>query len=184
MELLSVLTSGELDRISELSPERVERYLAGRSLVRELAARQLHRQWHTVIPEACCTECGADHGAITVKGSDLKVSVSYSGDHAVAIAAHGRNVGIDLESGNPRELREVGVKQSTASVTLQEWCEYEAVIKADGRGMLVDIADLSISEEHGEKLAQVRGSAQAYRFIPVEAPVGFVVSAVVEIIQD
>lgn len=179
-ELERVLTSGERARASVLSPERASRYMAGRSLVRELAARQLQRTWESTIPQATCSECGGDHGAITIRGSELNVSVAYSGDHAVAFATQGRKVGIDIESGHPSEERQVGVLHSTTSITLQSWCDYEAVIKADGRGIQIDFSDVEISERDGEKYGQVRGSAEIYAFIPLEAPAGVVVSAVIE----
>lgn len=182
-EIKVVLTSGERARIVELSPDRAARYLAGRSLVRKLAAEMLHSTWASIIPEANCLECGGDHGALVIRGSDLCVSLAYSGEHAVALAAHGRKVGIDLESGHPTEERQVGFLRSTAFVTLQSWCDYEAVIKADGRGMLIDINDVKISESAGEKRGQVKDSTALYTFVPLEAPAGLVVSAVVEKIQ-
>jgi hypothetical protein len=46
--------------------------------------------------------------------------------------------------------------------------------------MLIDINDVKISESSGEKRGQVRDRTALYAFVPLEAPAGFVVSAVIE----
>ncbi|WP_280803149.1 4'-phosphopantetheinyl transferase family protein [Aurantimicrobium minutum] len=174
------MSQTEESRSLSLPPALAKRYLAGRFYARKLASEILQQDWQNITPAAQCAVCGGDHGAISIRGSDLNVSVAYSGDHAVAFAAHGRKVGIDIESGHPSEERQVGILHSTTSITLQGWCDYEAVVKADGRGILIDFSDVEISERDGEKYGQVRGSAEIYAFIPLEAPAGVVVSAVIE----
>jgi phosphopantetheinyl transferase len=170
------LSPRERLRVSTLTENLASRYLAGRYLSRQLGASILRQDWSDIIPEALCPDCEQDHGPLSIQGTDVNISVSYSSDRAVALAARGFHIGVDLEQGEPTEKRSVGLH----TLTLQQWCDYEAVIKADGRGMLIDINDVKISESSGEKRGQVRDRTALYAFVPLEAPAGFVVSAVIE----
>lgn len=145
-ELYPLLTSSERARAASLGHVLSQRYLSGRYLARKLGGDILGQPWTSVIPRAHCAQCGMDHGAITLEGTDVHISLSSSGGVLVAAGIHGHRIGVDIEQGNLGDLREVAGKTGTHTVTLGSWCEYEAVVKAMGVGNAVSIDELDPAE--------------------------------------
>ncbi|AXE55160.1 4'-phosphopantetheinyl transferase superfamily protein [Aurantimicrobium sp. MWH-Uga1] len=141
-ELYPLLTPSERARAASLGHVLSQRYLSGRYLARKLGGDILGQAWTSVIPVAQCSECGMDHGAITLKGTDVHISLSSSGSAVVAAGIRGQHIGVDIEQGNLGDSREVAGKAGTQTVTLGSWCEYEAVVKAMGVGNTVSIDEL------------------------------------------
>lgn len=182
--LYAVLSQSEQQRASQLSPARAQRYLAGRVLARKLAAEVLGVAWESVIPQARCTECDMDHGPITIAGTDLFLSLAYSHDEMVALCAQGVRCGVDLEHGDPADERVVPTSVGTHSVTLQQWCDYEAVAKADGRGIHLDMADIHVTQTSHGQFVTVEQSPHSYTLLRLDAPDGKVLSAALHIPGD
>jgi 4'-phosphopantetheinyl transferase len=114
---------------------------AGRALLRRLAAEQLGVAPGDVPLEQRCPDCGGPHGRPVIAGSDLRVSLARCAGGAVAVAAWGADIGVDVEerAQSPERLaaiREVAGEQGRAGIA--RWTAVEAVLKADGRGLRVD----------------------------------------------
>ena len=102
-----------------------------------------------------CATCGADdHGVPSTPGAPVAVSIAYAGA-AVAVAAAPQAevaaVGVDLErvtaAGRHAPLAELGVLFAPgAAPSLEGWTLLEAALKADGRGLRVELADCVIRE--------------------------------------
>ncbi|WP_279366474.1 hypothetical protein [Microbacterium testaceum] len=123
-----------------------------------------------------CPACGGDHGRIRVEGADAAVSVSYVEGWAVAVAARGyERVGLDavpadaggLERVLPAEayLWPTGVAERITRASpaggpdraqARAWARVEAVLKADGRGIVVDPQQVEVALDGTTWLARVR----------------------------
>ena len=116
-----------------------------RVIVRESAGRDADRallaEFGTVTQ--VCPDCGGDHGRPVVAEPGRWVSLSRSGGLvAVAFSAAGP-VGVDLESRAAVARHPVqGLRHPDA----REWTAKEAVLKADGRGLCVDPAELVVAD--------------------------------------
>jgi 4'-phosphopantetheinyl transferase len=111
---------------------------AGRLLLRELAASELGIAPDDVPLVQRCPDCGGPHGRPVIEGSDLQVSLSRCALGAVAVAAWGRAIGVDIE---PRELpaeQRLAIRTVAGGEGVGHWTAVEAVLKADGRGLRVD----------------------------------------------
>lgn len=133
-----------------------------------------------------CPFCGGPHGPVWFADRDTLGSVSYAGGFAVvavADAATARAVGVDAESvSHPRRTTEDmrGIIHPGRSSSLREWTRVEAVLKADGRGLRVAPATLSITEGEGAWRASVGDSDRRYTGWEVIGPPGVLASVAVE----
>lgn len=123
-----------LELLSGAESERQRRnpsdgFLLGRLLLQELAVELTGAP---VAITAVCPQCGEEHGRPT--SETLWLSVAHTDDVVVAAAAR-VPVGIDVERADAAVPAEFG---GTAAA----WTRLEAVLKADGRGVVVDPADV------------------------------------------
>jgi hypothetical protein len=81
---------------------------------------------------AVCAQCGEEHGRPVAAG--LWLSVAHAGD-LVVVAAAATPVGVDVEPVDADIPGEYGG-------TVHSWTRLEAVLKADGRGIVVDPLDV------------------------------------------
>ena len=162
-ELLPILTSSERARAASLGDVLSERFLSGRYLARKLGGEILGQAWTSVIPVAHCTECGMNHGAISLEGTDVHISLSSSGSALVAAGIRGRRIGVDIEQGYLGDSREVAGRTGTHSVALGSWCEYEAVVKAMGIGNSLSIDEIDPTETSSQYT--VHKATQHKRFV-------------------
>lgn len=127
-----------LELLSGAEAERQRRnpsdgFLLGRLLLRELVAELSGAPARIT---AVCPECGEEHGRPV---SDvLSVSVAHAGD-VVVVAAAGTPVGVDVEPADAEVPAVFG-----GSVTA--WTRLEAVLKADGRGVVVDPGEVRFTD--------------------------------------
>ncbi|KQQ94323.1 hypothetical protein ASF62_09375 [Leifsonia sp. Leaf325] len=187
--ILELLSAPERARWeSEPSDERRDRFLVGRMLLRELSADLLDLPLEAITVQAECPSCGGPHGiprisvrgATTVHGATAPhAGLSRTTDLVVAVilpATAGSAVGIDVEAlaGSPERLRAIdelvpvqpGLRGvSTARATLRRWTRVEAVLKADGRGLLVDPRAVTVQRARGRLTASVTGSETGYTVI-------------------
>ncbi len=153
---VSWLDGDERRRLSQLHADADRaRFAAGASLVRAVAGRALALAPEAVVLRRDCATCGEPHGKpwVDVAGAPY-VSVSHSGDH-VAVAVATAPVGVDVEAGALMTgAGEVGADvlaedelahaRDEASF-LRYWVRKEAVVKATGDGLLVDLRGVRVT---------------------------------------
>ena len=125
--------------------------------------------------EVVCSRCGSSgHGKPSLPGVPVLVSIAYAGptvfvalasaDGCLALGIDAEALGLDsekpaLNSESPSPRVESGVECGPAG-DLERWTVVEAVLKADGRGLRVDPAEV---EFDGDALARVGDDDAAYR---------------------
>lgn len=130
-----------------------------------------------------CVRCGGDHGVPLVSdgGSEtgFVASVAYASEWAVAaIAPAGAVFALDAE---PRDLDEDSLRRlrtvlgdDRADATT--WTRIEAALKADGRGLRVDPAEVRLSFSDGLWWARIPGRADSVLVSEVPGPPDVVVT--------
>lgn len=141
---LGLLTPAEASRFE--SDREPERFLAGRMLLRELAAELTGLPLESITVTAACPDCGLEHGQPRVDG--LFVSLSHAGAVTVAAASADAAVGIDIEPRAVSPERRAAIRDVAGGDDLAHWTRVEAVLKADGRGLRVDPRAVGI---HGNR---------------------------------
>ena len=131
---LAMLTAAEASRFA--SDREPEHFLAGRMLLRELAAELSGLPLESIAVTAACPDCGREHGQPRVDG--VFVSLSHAGAVTVAAASAEARVGIDIESRDAPPERLAAIRDVAGGDDLAHWTRVEAVLKADGRGLRVD----------------------------------------------
>ncbi|PPF54294.1 4-phosphopantetheinyl transferase [Clavibacter michiganensis] len=147
----------------DATADRAARTAAGRDALRALAAELVGADPADVTVRARCATCGGPHGRPVLGGSRaldaLHASVAHAGD-AVVVAVSGRGpIGIDAE---PRG------REAPPGTTLAQWVRIEAVLKADGRGLLVDPALVRFEAEATRVTAWIDGEEARYRVRDLE----------------
>lgn len=152
-------------------------------VARRAVSRRLLAQ---VLPEARflsrCPACGGDHGRVRVEGTDATVSVSVSyapGWSVVAMTRGHARLGVDAAPRDAHGLERV-LPDGTADAAA--WTRVEAVLKADGRGLAVDPAHVTVQTDAGPTWrAVIRGgdrhdasAPHPWRGWDLEAPDGLV----------
>jgi 4'-phosphopantetheinyl transferase len=136
-----------------------------------------------------CAWCGGPHGPVRVEGVAALASVTYAGGTAIVgvlpASADALALGVDAESAqDPR--RDVaglsGVLGRDAAhdpaLAVRTWTRIEAALKADGRGLRVDPADVILREDRAGWSAGIPEGAPV-RGWDVPGPDGVVVSVAV-----
>ncbi len=134
---------------------RAARTAAGRVALRALAAELVGADPADVTVRARCATCGGAHGRPVLGGSraldGLHASVAHAGGLVVVAVSPDGPIGIDAE---PRG------REAPPGTTLAEWVRVEAVLKTDGRGLLVDPSLVRVEgDATGDRLD--RGRARA-----------------------
>jgi phosphopantetheinyl transferase len=140
MQAQAWLSPGERARFESEPVGRAERFLAGRYLLRNLAAELWGCSPFEVQVSAACATCGAEHGQPRVTNSAtgfmLFASLSHAGNAHVAAVSPIRAVGIDIELARNAERA-----LPPAVADLQEWTRMEARSKVAGRGLVGQVTD-------------------------------------------
>ena len=101
-----------------------------------------------------------DFGKPFIAGT-FNFSISYSGNFAICAAANVIHLGVDIEIVrdielfdfsryfNDTEWSKIVCSEDPKKSFFQYWTRKESVLKADGRGMSVDLRDVSINETTG-----------------------------------
>lgn len=131
LRALGVLSVAESER-QRRNPS--DGFLLGRLLLQELAVELTGAP---VAISAACPQCGEEHGRPT--SDALWLSVAHT-DGLVAAAAARVPVGIDVERADAKVPAEFGG-------TVAAWTRLEAVLKADGRGVVVDPAEVHFASD-------------------------------------
>lgn len=157
---LARLSAPERER-AELEPRaKLDSFLVGRVLLREAASVVSGIAAEALTVEARCPDCGGPHGAPGIRGASVFVSLAHCARVVVAVAGIRGPVGVDIEErteASPARL--AAIEALTSERSLRRWTRTEAILKADGRGLRVDPAELVFDGDVG----WVRGSEARYR---------------------
>lgn len=135
-----------------------------------------------------CPLCGGDHGRIRVEGEDAEaadaaVSVSYvPGWAVVAVTREHARIGVDAAPADAAGLDRV----LPGAADARAWARAEAVLKADGRGLAVDPARVSVHESTDGWCARIidrpdgRHSTTEWRGWDLDGPEGVVAAVAVD----
>ncbi|MDO4018197.1 4'-phosphopantetheinyl transferase family protein [Clavibacter michiganensis] len=142
--------------------DRAARTAAGRAALRALAAELVGADPADVTVRARCATCGGAHGRPVLGGSraldGLHASVAHAGGLVVVAVSPDGPIGIDAE---PRG------REAPPGTTLAEWVRVEAVLKTDGRGLLVDPSLVRVEGDATGMTAWIEGEAARYRLVDV-----------------
>ncbi|MEU9293499.1 4'-phosphopantetheinyl transferase superfamily protein [Streptomyces sp. NPDC048266] len=157
-DCLTLLDAAEQERVPLLRrAEDRARFIAGRALLRTVAAGYLGLPPRRVDVVAHCPDCDRNHGKPELPGTGLQVSVSHSGDRVAVAVTRAGAVGIDVEeistSVSPAELlpHVIGPAEprtpahATTSGFHRMWTRKEAVLKATGLGLRVPLSEIGVS---------------------------------------
>ncbi|OAN35258.1 4'-phosphopantetheinyl transferase family protein [Microbacterium sp. H83] len=136
---LAAMGEGQSARLAELRGARAEAFLAGRALLRDVVSEL--RGEPGVVIDSRCDRCGRHHAAPRTDGVSMSVSHA-DGLVAVAAAPWPASVGVDLEpASSASRVAEIAALFAPSEVPdLAGWTRMEAALKADGRGLDVDLA--------------------------------------------
>ena len=150
-----------------------ERFLVGCALAKAALARYTGRSPADVRFDRTCAACGEPHGKPAIAGGGPGHSVAHSGDLiAVAVAAAGAPVGVDVEQaeerrhllggdGDPEALARLVLSEAEqaalaavpahgrARAFLVAWTRKEAVTKATGDGMSAAFSEVVVAADGG-----------------------------------
>lgn len=186
---VTLLDSAELDRLGQYRWEADRtRFALGAATARLVAGRYLGRPASSVELDRTCPTCGEPHGKVRVlDAGDLEVSVTHSGD-LVGVAFARQAVGLDVEQRrsnidslapdvlHPAERNRVDglPTQARRLELLRMWTRKEALLKATGLGLRVEMSRVVLSGEHGRTVlsAPTPGPAHLVDLRPAEDHVG------------
>ncbi|MEW5095139.1 4'-phosphopantetheinyl transferase family protein [Clavibacter michiganensis] len=151
--------------------DRAARTAAGRAALRALAAELVGADPADVTVRARCATCGGAHGRPVLGGSRaldaLHASVAHAGGLVVVAVSPDGPIGIDAE---PRG------REAPPGTTLAEWVRVEAVLKTDGRGLLVDPSLVRVEGDATGMTAWIEGEPARYRLVDVDLGSGLAVA--------
>ena len=178
-QALEMISSQERARYDDSPPVRRETFLAGRLVLRRLAAELTGLAPAEVDLVAVCPDCGGPHGKPVIPGSGLHLSLSHSSDAVVAAASWDARVGVDLETGEHSARAIAAIGAITGDPTLASWTRVEATLKADGRGLRVDPRQVTVMPVADHLESSVVDRPDRYRLDDVELAPGILVSVAV-----
>jgi 4'-phosphopantetheinyl transferase len=159
--LLGLLDEVERGRFAGYRREADKlRFLTGRALIRGVVSAEMGVEPGEVVLDSSCFDCGKPHGKPKVVGSTLEVSISHSGDWVALAMTDGAPVGVDVEEVRDAEVDGLaGIcfsppELTTFKVVPEEdrrgafftyWARKEAVLKATGKGMWVQMSKLTLT---------------------------------------
>lgn len=142
---------------------------AGLALARALVAELAGVEGEAVSIVQRCPECGGPHGRPVVMGPPaargIAVSVAHAGEQHVAAARRGGRIGVDAEPRDAAPGRAEAVREllgTRDAEHLRRWTRIEAVLKADGRGLRVDPASVTLAQEDRGVVGSVPGATRRY----------------------
>jgi 4'-phosphopantetheinyl transferase len=186
-ESLALLSMAERQRYDSTAAHRREAFIAGRWMLRQLASELLGIAPDRVHLTAPCPDCGREHGKPHVVGSRLQLALTHGADVVVAAASWDAAVGIDIEPLDQPAAALAAIGVLAGEDSLLRWTRIEAILKADGRGLRVDPAQVAltpVANDDGDGTGSwlegtVTGSPTRYRVSEVELTVGVRVSIAV-----
>lgn len=164
--LLALLSAPERERFAATADEAAAgRFVVGRAAIRMLASELLDGALAPaeIVVSAHCAVCGGPHGRPeaelrSAKGRRISLSIAHC-TAGVAVAAMWRGpVGIDIEPADATTAALAAVSSLIPPAArpagrnwepVQHWTRVEAALKADGRGLTLDPAEVRIASGDG-----------------------------------
>lgn len=155
------LDAGERARLMRIrTPDARDRYLTLHHLTRGAVARAVGQPPAELVIERSCERCGKEHGRPRLADDDAGVSFSGSNGRGwvgVAVARGLGPVGFDLgRQLTPTERRHLaslvrapGDRPTSGVDVAASWVRKEAVLKAAGVGLFVEMAAVHVVEQVG-----------------------------------
>jgi 4'-phosphopantetheinyl transferase len=178
---LRLLTTDERGRWEAIAlPERRDRFLLGRLLLRQAAAELCGVPIDAVRVRAECPRCGGPHGRPTIEGVGGRAPhASLSSTSGLVVAAVlpaelGTALGVDVERAWPGRERRAAIDallpptrwpDAGGVSPLRRWTRAEAVLKADGRGLNVEPRLVSVHRVRGRLVASVGDEPVRYDLV-------------------
>ena len=174
--ILPLLSEVERTRFDETADAAAAtRFAVGRAALRMLVAELLTEKARSrdesapavapadILVSATCEQCGGPHGRPTVeapsrKGKPVSVSIAHCRTGVAVAASWNGSIGVDVEVADvsAETLESICTLVPPASrpagrrwEPVQHWTRVEAVLKADGRGLLVDPAEVKVEAHDG-----------------------------------
>jgi 4'-phosphopantetheinyl transferase len=160
-DLLDLLDDRERAKWARLHrPQDRALYLTAHALARLVLAEPVGVAPAAIKFCVTCPRCGADHGKPRVDTSvPVELSISHSGRRTVVAVALGVPVGVDVETValrgpevprialSPTELAVLDQLPEAARTPafMRYWTRKEALLKATGDGLMVDLARITVS---------------------------------------
>lgn len=172
------LSEAERRRAEGFAADRRDAFLLGRTLVAQAVGQLFPDADGWRLEAARCERCGARHGRIVVSGAPAVAGVAYAPGLVVAAVAPVRSadrLGVDAEVDVLDPIREADLTRllgSSRTPVLRRWTRIEAVVKADGRGLLVDPGDVRLSSRCG----RIGSESTRYRVADLPGPAGYLLS--------
>ncbi|WP_404430976.1 hypothetical protein LG299_13195 [Microbacterium lacus] len=184
-EVLDGLGEQQARRFEVLTGMAARRFLATRWLARHLVAELTDDT--SLVLTTTCRRCGGDHGQPRFDTAPVAVSFAYAGSVAVVAAASVADasaVGVDIEHDRGDDpalpLPELtSLFAPSRPPTLQEWTLIEAALKADGRGLTVELSQVEVGPSGFESTHPVwiPGRSDPVHAMEIDGPEGFILSA-------
>jgi 4'-phosphopantetheinyl transferase len=157
-----LLAPDELQRRERLlRPADRHRMTVAYALARLVLAAHLGTDPEGIRFERTCLHCAGPHGKPQITGSELRFSLSHSGDRVAFAVTRGVEVGVDVEELRPtldldgladtvlaeKEASELAGMAADARLRafLTYWTRKEAVLKATGEGLQVPLNALTVT---------------------------------------
>ncbi|MGK2949883.1 MAG: 4'-phosphopantetheinyl transferase family protein [Acidimicrobiales bacterium] len=183
-----LLTAEERDRLDRFarSDDR-DRFRSAHVLARTVVAERLGIEVSDVSLGAECTTCGGPHGQPVIAepaAPGLHLSLAHAGQ-LVVVALAGQPVGVDVEPSGAASLDVASLALSPrehqhllqlpearqADVLTRWWVRKEAVVKAAGLGLTVDLGTVEVTPPPGAP-RPVRWAGHPGRYRLAEVDVG------------
>ncbi len=157
----ALLDEGERARYEALrDPGDRARFVTGRALVRTVLGRATGTAPDRVRISRLCRHCGKEDGKPFVPGTDVRFSLSHSGEHVVLAVTRESEIGVDVQRVSRGEVGEIAGRVLSAEEHRQfetlptgnrayafavYWARKEALLKAVGVGIAVPKRAISVS---------------------------------------
>ncbi len=158
--------------------DRRREFVVGRSLVAALVGGLFPDATGWSVGTGVCGRCGERHGPVHLAGVPAVAGVSYARGLVVAAVSPSETVGslavdVELDAADTTRTRDLTrLLGRSRQPVLRRWTRIEAVLKADGRGLLVDPGDVRLRG----LTASIAGGGTRYQLADGEGPPGYVIS--------
>jgi len=165
-------------RAAGFGVDRRREFLIGRCLVHALVGVLFPDAAGWGVGAGACQRCGQRHGPVEITGVPAVAGVSYSRGLVVAAVAPTRlasRLGVDVELDAVDTTRKRDLERLLGRARQpvpRRWTRIEAVLKADGRGLLVEPAEVRVRG----RAASIAHSPNRYQVADVPGPEGYVIS--------
>ena len=174
----SELSQQDRARAAGFGVDRRREFVVGRSLVAALVGGLFPDATGWSVGTGVCGRCGERHGPVELAGVPAVAGVSYARGLVVAAVSPSETVGslavdVELDAADTTRTRDLTrLLGRSRQPVLRRWTRIEAVLKADGRGLLVDPGDVRLQG----LTATIAGGRTRYQLADGDGPPGYVIS--------